>query len=42
MLMDIALHSADLSTATRPFEVLKEWTYLLYAEFFAQGDLERQ
>ena len=26
---------------TRPFEVCRKWTYLLFEEFFQQGDLEK-
>ena len=35
------IHAADLSTPTRNFETLRHWTYLLFDEFFAQGDLEK-
>jgi hypothetical protein len=38
--MEILVHAADVSTQTRPFEIAKEWTNLLYQEFFHQGDLE--
>jgi hypothetical protein len=30
-----------MSVALRPFETVKKWTYLLFEEFFAQGDLEQ-
>jgi len=34
--IEIAIHTADISAASRPdFEVIKKWTYLLYDEFFA-------
>lgn len=34
-LMEIALHSADLSVATRPnFDIVKQWSFLLFEEFF--------
>lgn len=39
--MDLLVHSADVSQQCRPFEVVKEWTYLLFDEFFDQGDLEK-
>ena len=42
MMMDICIHAADLSTPTRKFDTLKEWTYLLYEEFFLQGDAEKK
>lgn len=35
------MHAADISTQTRPFALAKEWTELLYQEFFTQGDLEK-
>lgn len=38
--MDFMMHSADISYQCKPFEVVKEWTYLLFEEFFDQGDLE--
>lgn len=41
-MMEICLHSADVSVPSRPFEVVKEWTYLLFDEFFMQGDLEKE
>ena len=36
------MHSCDISQATRDFELTKEWTYLLFEEFFIQGDLESE
>lgn len=36
------MHSCDVSQAGRTFEVCNEWTYLLFEEFFDQGDLERK
>jgi cAMP-specific phosphodiesterase 4 len=41
-MLEICLHSADVSTPVREFEVVKKWTYLLFEEFFMQGDLERE
>jgi hypothetical protein len=40
-LLDFLIHSADLSTPTRPFDTLKRWTYELFDEFFDQGDIEK-
>lgn len=40
-LMEICMHAADVSTQCRPFEIAHEWTYLLFEEFFNQGDLEK-
>jgi hypothetical protein len=33
-LLDISLHAADLSVPTRNFKTVKQWTYLLFEEFF--------
>ena len=33
-LLEFAVHAADVSTQTRPFEVCVEWTVLLFEEFF--------
>ena len=35
------IHSCDLSTPTRKFDTLRTWTYLLFEEFFHQGDVEK-
>ena len=37
----MCLHACDLSQQARPFHTAKNWTYLLYEEFFQQGDLEK-
>ena len=37
----MCLHACDLSTPTRNFDTLKKWTYLLFEEFFEQGDVEK-
>lgn len=36
------MHSCDISQLTRKFETVKAWTYLLFEEFFEQGDLEKK
>lgn len=40
-IIELCLHAADVSTQCRPFEIAHEWTYLLFEEFFNQGDLEK-
>lgn len=40
--MEVALHTCDVSPPCRSFEIVHEWTYLLFEEFFAQGDLEKE
>jgi len=40
--MDFAIHSADISQKARPFEIDRQWVYLLFDEFFEQGDMEKQ
>lgn len=42
IILDILIHTADISQQCRPFETVKEWTYLLFEEFFDQGDLEKK
>lgn len=42
LLSSFLLHAADLSSTLKPFEEAKEWTTLLYEEFFNQGDTEKQ
>ena len=39
--LDFLIHACDSSTSTRKFETLKTWSWLLFEEFFAQGDLEK-
>ena len=34
-LLECCLHASDVSQMTRPFEVARQWTYLLFEEFFA-------
>jgi hypothetical protein len=41
--MEMALHASDLSVPCRPnFELVRKWTYLLFEEFFMQGDQEQK
>ena len=40
--LECVLHSCDVSQASRDFPVVREWTYLLYEEFFQQGDKEKE
>ncbi len=35
-------HLADISNSTKPWDLCREWTELLYHEFFNQGDYELQ
>ena len=41
MIMNFCIHACDFSTPTRKFDTCKEWTYLLFEEFFLQGDAEK-
>lgn len=41
-ILKFAFHLADVSNPVKKFDICKEWTDLLYVEFFAQGDLEKQ
>lgn len=36
------MHANDISQGCRDFDVTKEWTYLLFDEFFHQGDIEKE
>ena len=40
-ILTFAFHLADISNPVKKWEICKDWTDLLYVEFFAQGDLER-
>ena len=41
MILDLILHTGDLSNPAKPFIVYKKMVDLLFEEFFAQGDLEK-
>ena len=41
-LLYLMFHLADISNPIKKWETCRKWTDLLYAEFFAQGDLEKQ
>lgn len=41
-LLNMMFHLADISNPTKPWELCRKWTDLLFAEFFHQGDMERQ
>lgn len=36
-----AFHLADISNPIKQWDLCKDWTDLLFVEFFAQGDMER-
>ena len=40
--MGVFIHAADISQQCRPFDVAVQWTYLLFEEFFEQGDMEKE
>ncbi|CDW73306.1 3 5-cyclic nucleotide phosphodiesterase family protein [Stylonychia lemnae] len=39
-IMELCLHACDLSQQARNFEVSQKWCYLVFEEFFNQGDVE--
>eukprot|EP00347_Sterkiella_histriomuscorum_P005920 403354761 len=39
-ILECCLHACDLSQQAREFDVSKEWCYLVFDEFFKQGDVE--
>lgn len=40
--MNMAMHIADISNPSKPWDISFKWTEWLYEEFFAQGDKERE
>lgn len=38
--LELLAHASDVSQSTRGFDTCKTWTYLLFEEFFIQGDTE--
>ena len=38
--LEVCIRGADLSTQTRTFKTAKQWSLMLFEEFFHQGDLE--
>ena len=42
VLLELIVHAADVSTQVRPFDVALQWTWLLFEEFFDQGDREKE
>lgn len=40
-LLEILEHACDVSPPTRDFDLVKKWTFLLFEEFFIQGDIEK-
>ena len=40
-ILEFLLHACDFAPSTRKFETLHNWTYLLFEEFFHQGDVEK-
>jgi len=39
--IDLFFHMSDISNPTKPWEICKYWTDLLFVEFFCQGDQEK-
>ena len=42
LLSNVILHSCDISTSLRDFDVSQQWADLLFQEYFAQGDKEKE
>lgn len=40
--LNILIHASDISNPTKPFEVYSKWADKVMAEFFAQGDKEKE
>jgi len=41
-ILNFLIHSADISNASKPFNICRIWTNLVMEEFFIQGDLEKK
>eukprot|EP01112_Ceratiomyxa_fruticulosa_P016098 TRINITY_DN482_c0_g1_i1.p1 TRINITY_DN482_c0_g1~~TRINITY_DN482_c0_g1_i1.p1 ORF type:complete len:634 (+),score=133.81 TRINITY_DN482_c0_g1_i1:993-2894(+) len=42
LLVNVILHTADISNVSRPYSISRRWSDLVQEEFFSQGDLEKQ
>jgi hypothetical protein len=42
MVLNTVLHCSDLGNPAKPLKICREWTRLLFDEFYAQGDRERE
>lgn len=40
--LNLVLHSADISSPTKSFKICDNWTQRIYSEFFKQGDAEKK
>lgn len=41
-ILNMILHTADISNPGKPSNISEQWTKKVYGEFFMQGDLEKQ
>ena len=41
LLLNLVMHSADVSSRCKPWKICKAWAIRVLSEFFAQGDLEK-
>ncbi len=41
IVLNMILHSADVSNPGKPLKVYKNWVNLVFLEFFSQGDIEK-
>lgn len=41
-ILNLCIHTADVSNPSKPFIVYKKWVDILFVEFFHQGDLEKE
>mmetsp|Transcript_44586 Transcript_44586/g.80160 ORF Transcript_44586/g.80160 Transcript_44586/m.80160 type:complete len:1024 (-) Transcript_44586:39-3110(-) len=42
LLVNLLLHTADISNSTKPFRICRTWAYKVMDEFFQQGDKEKE
>jgi hypothetical protein len=41
-ILNMCIHTADISNPGKPSKISEEWTNRVYLEFFVQGDLEKK
>lgn len=42
LILNVCVHSSDISNPAKPYVVYKKWVSLVFEEFFSQGDIEKQ
>lgn len=42
MLLKLIIKGSDISNPCRPYEIASQWNELCYAEFYGEGDVDRE